>query len=157
VQAGEHLSERKQGASIKPEDVKVGDKIGVTLVKKSITKTFTGEVDSIKTDPYDNEYRIIYTTGEALWSHFWVEYKTDIVLLKAAPEPHALDDAEVGDTFDISLYSREWHYTKIRDGFWVFEITDTGSDNLKSVERISEEKARRHFENYDTKLVKLER
>lgn len=152
------MSERKQGASINPEDVKVGDKIAVTLIKKSIVKTFTGEVGALETIPWADDYLIIRCLDdETLWSHYWSNWGTDIVLLKAAPEPHTLDDAEVGDTFDITLYSREWHYTKIRDDFWVFEVTDTGSDSLKSVERITDEKARKHFDSYDCKLVKFER
>lgn len=156
------MSERKQGASIKPEDVKVGDAIGVTLVKKSITKTFTGEVGEIKSVAHDSEYRIIYCIDdETLWSSYWSNWETEIVLLKPAPEPHALENSEVGDYFEIKNEVKFGHpninrYTKVRDDVWFVEQASCDG-KVNQFCRINDSLTKAVFDQHKCKLVKLER
>lgn len=151
------MSKRVEGSVVTPEDVKSGDVIKVVLKKKAIVKTFEGEVGIIDTDAQADWYRMIRCTdGETLWSCYWKTGEAEIILVKAVAEPHALDDAEVGDTFTLAVFNKEWLYTKIRDGFWVFEITNA-SGTLVDTGRVPDIKARRDFDDYNSKLVKLER
>lgn len=126
---------RTEGRRIAPKDVKVGDTI-LTTYTTTAGNTFTrqGTVDAM--------VRLLSgfalsSNGQDLYNDNWVQIADGptVKLVKAAPEPHAVEKAKIGDYFevqrDIEFRAPDSNrYTKVREDVWFVEqITCDGKVN----------------------------
>lgn len=153
--------DRIVGELICPDDIRVGDKIySFGDPDLGVERPTIGVVSSIKEDPIKigvgnvkNYVHLIFLTkeGGTIYSTWWGDTKNKVKLLEAAPEPHPVDDAKVGDSFTFSFRERDAYtptYTKFNEDYWISVVE--GSDKPPSVH--SSRTAKVTFDHYKAKM-----
>lgn len=123
----ELVNKRVEGQEIRPEDVKMGDTVKSTYTTMDgITMTRQGVVERMR--ELTGGGFVMYTGKESVYHDNWIyfEGRISLELVKAAPEPHPLAKAKIGDYFEVQrdikyLTSGSNRYTKVREDVWFVE------------------------------------